>query len=138
MHQTVKRVLLDFNWPLGKVWDGYVSPHIASTRCTPCGGHGYSPEAQELVDTFYSRKDASVFAAHGITEKNHSDFILAIITGDKELLEGNPMCKLSRDDFRNLSDQLNEDRRPGWCFELTLRTAVRDGVLNSLRKRLMH
>lgn len=47
MGRELKRVPLDFNWPLNMVWKGYISPY-RSQECTVCGGSGYSPEAQRL------------------------------------------------------------------------------------------
>jgi hypothetical protein len=40
-HRTVKRVPLDFDWPQGKVWEGYVSPaEDHPPDCEACGGRG--------------------------------------------------------------------------------------------------
>jgi len=38
-HRTLKRVPLDFNWPIGKPWAGYQDPH--SQPC-PCCENGYT------------------------------------------------------------------------------------------------
>jgi hypothetical protein len=38
-HRDVKRVPLDFNWPLNKVWDGYLTPARTET-CQECNGSG--------------------------------------------------------------------------------------------------
>jgi hypothetical protein len=51
-HRDVKRVPLDFDWPIGKVWDGYLSPGLPG--CTTCEGDGYGPEARAVADTFYA------------------------------------------------------------------------------------
>lgn len=39
----VMRVPLDFEWPIGKKWDGYVNPF--DSDCEICGGSGYTNEA---------------------------------------------------------------------------------------------
>lgn len=52
MGRELKRVSLDFDWPLNIVWKGYVSPY-RSQECTVCGGSGYSPEARRLYDQWY-------------------------------------------------------------------------------------
>jgi hypothetical protein len=50
--RDLKRVPLDFNWPLDKIWDGYLNPfwkhHVA------CCKQGYTKEGQFLHDSFYS------------------------------------------------------------------------------------
>jgi hypothetical protein len=51
MGRTMKRVPLDFNHPLNKVWPGYLSEGFPS--CTACDGSGYSPEARAIANTFY-------------------------------------------------------------------------------------
>lgn len=32
MGREIKRVALDFDWPLSKVWEGYVNPHYRKCR----------------------------------------------------------------------------------------------------------
>jgi hypothetical protein len=39
---------MDFNWPLGKIWKGYVNPYQGK-MCPMCKGHG-SNEATHLLD----------------------------------------------------------------------------------------
>lgn len=54
MGRQVKRVSLSFDWPLRQVWRGYVNPHAErATRCSACGGTGYSPEAKRIADQWY-------------------------------------------------------------------------------------
>lgn len=49
MGREVKRVALDFDWPLSERWTGYVMPaRLSSGTCTDCDGEGYSLRAQEL------------------------------------------------------------------------------------------
>jgi len=58
MSRELKRVPLDFNWPLNIIWKGYLSPY-RSIDCKLCGGSGYNPETKKLSDDWYthSRKD---------------------------------------------------------------------------------
>lgn len=45
-HRELRRVPLDFAWPLRKVWVGYLNPHYAAcAECPDCDGTGYSPTA---------------------------------------------------------------------------------------------
>lgn len=41
MSREVKRVPLDFDWPLNRPWDGYVQPRLP--ECQLCRGSGYTP-----------------------------------------------------------------------------------------------
>jgi len=43
MGRTAKRVPMDFNWPKGVVWKGYLSPY-ATIKCSFCKKTGYSQE----------------------------------------------------------------------------------------------
>lgn len=52
MGREVKRVPLDFDWPLREVWAGYELPEAYRSRtCPDCGGSGYS-----LTGDLWSRK----------------------------------------------------------------------------------
>jgi hypothetical protein len=53
MGREVKRVALDFNWPLNAVWPGFINP-IVPPKCSPCDGEGYSPEAKKIADSWYN------------------------------------------------------------------------------------
>lgn len=54
MGRELKRVPLDFDWPIGKTWGGYLNPfYKQSTPCPRCGGGGYSPEAKHMQDKWY-------------------------------------------------------------------------------------
>lgn len=46
MGREVKRVDLSFDWPLDKVWEGYVNPHYK--KCKNCEGEGHTPARQHL------------------------------------------------------------------------------------------
>jgi hypothetical protein len=58
-HRTVKRVPLDFDAPLNKVWSGYVMPgELRPPDCPDCEGTGWSPTARWLDRTFYDHNVA--------------------------------------------------------------------------------
>lgn len=45
---------MDFDWPLRKVWGGYLNPHCAAAKkCESCDGSGTSPEYKRLSDQWY-------------------------------------------------------------------------------------
>jgi hypothetical protein len=49
MSRTLKRVPLDFDWPEGEVWKGYLNPHYKGSECTDCK-NGYTNAALRLQD----------------------------------------------------------------------------------------
>lgn len=53
MGRELKRVPLDFDWPVGETWRGYLNPYHVATKCEACDGKGNSPEAQRLYDLWY-------------------------------------------------------------------------------------
>lgn len=54
MGRELKRVPLDFDWPINTVWSGYVNPHYAKRKeCAACSGSGYSPESSRLSAQWY-------------------------------------------------------------------------------------
>lgn len=71
MGREVKRVALDFDWPLNEVWEGFLTPgRFRETPCEACcyerqptimdhlfpaprHGTGYAPHAQHLHDLWY-------------------------------------------------------------------------------------
>lgn len=54
MGREIKRVPVDFDWPLNKVWQGYLMPDSLHEReCADCVGEGYGREARAVANTFY-------------------------------------------------------------------------------------
>jgi len=54
MGREIKRVAMDFNWPICEIWGGYLNPFSEqSIDCPDCGGSGSSPEARLLKDRWY-------------------------------------------------------------------------------------
>lgn len=52
MGRLLKRVPLDFDWPLNTTWEGYLNPHTGR-ECPTCKGTGYGRAARELSDRWY-------------------------------------------------------------------------------------
>lgn len=46
MGRELKRVALDFAWPLNEVWTGYLNPHYV--QCGACHGRGETPARRRL------------------------------------------------------------------------------------------
>lgn len=56
MGREVKRVALDFNWPLSAVWGGYINPYYKQCiNCPDCDGSGSSLQARALADQWYGK-----------------------------------------------------------------------------------
>lgn len=54
MGRRLRRVPLDFNWPINKTWVGYINPHTwARVACASCDRSGYAPEAKLYNDQWY-------------------------------------------------------------------------------------
>ncbi len=53
MGRELKRVALDFQWPLHKVWKGFINDRPGPENCKACDGSGSSPEAKLLSDQWY-------------------------------------------------------------------------------------
>ncbi len=53
MGREMKKVPIDFNWPLNKVWKGYINP-FTSTSCAACEGSGLNPATKKLSDDWYT------------------------------------------------------------------------------------
>jgi len=57
MGREVRRVPLDFDWPLNKTWEGFLNPHYTGHRlpCPHCNGTGSNLYGQYLNDQWYGR-----------------------------------------------------------------------------------
>lgn len=53
MGRELKRVPLDFEWPLNKIWDGFINPHYTAKKCFYCDGTGYGRQAKFISDQWY-------------------------------------------------------------------------------------
>ena len=54
MGREIKRVPLDFDWPLNETWAGYLNPFYEHMKdCPSCDGSGYAPEAKRISDQWF-------------------------------------------------------------------------------------
>ena len=54
MGREIKRVTREFNWPLDKVWKGFINPYYdKKVKCEHCDGSGSSPVARRLHSRWY-------------------------------------------------------------------------------------
>ena len=56
MGRELKRVSLDFKWPMDMIWKGYINPY-RSVTCKPCEGSGYSERARKYNEDWYALGD---------------------------------------------------------------------------------
>lgn len=52
MGREIKRVALDFDWPMDVSWKGYHNPYSA-VQCKQCGGSGLNVATKKLSDEWY-------------------------------------------------------------------------------------
>ena len=53
MGRELRRVPLDFDWPLNKPYEGFINPLYCASGCSACGGTGYSDHARHLTNLWY-------------------------------------------------------------------------------------
>lgn len=73
MGRELRRVPLDFDWPLKETWAGYLNPfYERSAECSACGGTGESPIARRMSREWYGNApfDPVAYGARPIT-RNH-------------------------------------------------------------------
>lgn len=78
MGRKLRRVPLDFNWPSGKVWKGYINPYKAMI-CPFCDTTGYNPETKKIAEDFYALRGSRERWCDNITQ----DEVEALIQYDR-------------------------------------------------------
>ena len=79
MGREIKRVALDFNYPINQmIWKGYHNPY-SGMECKCCGGSGSSPEYRKLSDDWYGFENSSKRWCNNINETE----IAALIEGGR-------------------------------------------------------
>jgi hypothetical protein len=53
MGRELRRVPLDFSWPINKTWEGFLNPLYAAAKCKACNGSGYAIAARRLSNRWY-------------------------------------------------------------------------------------
>jgi len=54
MGREIRRVPLDFSWPVDRVWDGYLMPDdLRPDTCSRCDGTGYNDATRAIREDFY-------------------------------------------------------------------------------------
>ena len=68
MGREIKRVALDFDYPINKmIWKGYHNPY-SGLECKACEGTGESPEVRQLSDDWYGFEHPENKWCHNLTQ----------------------------------------------------------------------
>lgn len=92
MGREIKRVPLDFNWPVGKIWQGFLNPHYDGhcQNCS-CGGSGYTTARQRLDELvrliLLSGEDANRGKCHPYFSEMGSLYSTRGITPSPDMVE---------------------------------------------------
>lgn len=80
MGREVKRVPLDFNWPIGKTYHGYLMPkNLCPGKCIDCGQSGYNPATHQIEEDFYDSQRTGKRWVNNITQ----DEVQALVDEDR-------------------------------------------------------
>ncbi len=88
MGRTLKRVPLDFAWPIDEIWTGYLNPFWRQRApCPGCKGTGQTAEAQRFRDEWYGKVpfDPAAYGAVPLTVDHP-----AVVAFAKRQCEHNP------------------------------------------------
>jgi hypothetical protein len=103
MGRTLKRVPMDFDWPLSKVWEGYLNPDCGK-ECPVCGGHGQNAATHLIDEEWYAFDDPKWISLDAGCKRQYNDnahrYHITQIEVDA-LLAGNRL--------RDLKDKLGRD-----------------------------
>lgn len=73
---SIKRVPLEFSWPIGLVWHGYVNPWPGPIDCEACCGTGLNDDSLKLYQNFkrwaprMTEEENSIALKAGVSEKD--------------------------------------------------------------------
>lgn len=69
MGREVKRVPMNFNWPMKELWNGYLLPEgLRSSKCERCDSTGYNSATKCIADDWYAFADGAKGWCHNITQ----------------------------------------------------------------------
>jgi len=57
MGRELRRVAINFKWPIGQIWKGFLNP-FHSQECKSCNGSGLNKETKKLDNDWYSSENA--------------------------------------------------------------------------------
>lgn len=117
MGRELKRVPLDFDWPLKKVWGGYLNPfYKQAIECHVCGGSGLAPEAKRFSDQWYGKApfDPVAYGARPLKVDDPALVSAATRNVNREpAFYGTGKRAIDRE-----ADRLFRHMRECWCYQL--------------------
>jgi hypothetical protein len=119
MGREIKRVALDFNWPLDEVWKGFINPHPYADKCLVCDGDGSSPAGKKLHDLWYGYVPFVPEQNGSVSYKSTDAIIVALATRNFEW-RNNPENKYG-DCYGNTSTRLIDPIAKAWDIALEAR-----------------
>jgi hypothetical protein len=140
--REVKRVALDFDYPLNELWKGYVNPY-KNKICPYCGGLGYGNFALMLESAWFdfdgcigNRTERTAYKdKYGRTKYIHDKSLQYNLTQFMvdALVEGGRLWQLTKDNHHPTSEEVNK-----WAIEdPTGHDAInRSIVIDAICKRL--
>lgn len=115
MGRVLKRVPLDFDAPLNKIWVGYINPHPYN-KCEMCGGHGLSDMAHRAEKRWYGflpfSPDQNGSTPHSSEHPSIMQRAQRNIAREHEDEDG--LDVLIRAEARRLAAHFNSE----WCYHL--------------------
>lgn len=102
MGRELKRVPLDFSWPQGVIWKGFLNPY-RPTECDVCEGEGYNEETREIARAWYDFEGTGRSWRHDL-EQNEVD----------ALIEHGRLWDLTHNDYKPTAEEVNEWSKSGF------------------------
>lgn len=120
MGRELKRVALDFDWEIGKLWTGYVNPHKIH-ECRECDGLGWSKDYNVLKEEWYGYNNC-VRKPNPFREGSTYNSVALIHNLEQEdvdaLIEANRLCDFTRvpinDEQREIVKKKIESGENSW------------------------
>lgn len=113
MGRELRRVPLDFEWPMNKVWEGYINPWSAfSETCTVCDGSGYSPEALLFQGQWYGNSPFDPIAYGVPVVRRDHPAIRALAV--RNFQQNSSYYRSVEDEVARLHDMFKSQ----WCYHL--------------------
>lgn len=119
MGLELKRVALDFVWPVNTIWSGYINPHDArQCDCPACEGSGSSPTARLLGAQWYGN------APFRPEDRGSTPFLPshpAIVAQAERNVHHSPEYYRGQDAVEREAQRLAQHYNGCWCHHLDAR-----------------
>lgn len=106
MGRVLKRVPMDFDWPLEVIWKGYLNPYEA-IKCKPCGQSGLNPETKAIQDEWYDLDSMHIpnnRYTRWCDNLTHEDVLALAESNHLDKFTGHPLNDEQREQYEKLKD----------------------------------